>query len=93
MKTAPEKRYRPRPDAPFRLTAVQLADWFLDLHRLWFADPTNGLYQQRAACRRALLDYLRTGREPEHAGTNEGYVVLKFRGEVEAWFESEEAPG
>lgn len=58
------------------------ADWFLDLHGRWFGDPTNDLYGLRAECRRALVGYLMTGEAPPE-GTPEGYVVLKWRREVE----------
>lgn len=86
-------RFRSRPDAPAGvptgpLTAVELADWFLNLHAVWFLPGPirNTLVGQRPACRAALVGYLIAGESPPPS-VDEGYVVGKFAGEAEDWFE------
>lgn len=70
---------RPSPGA----APERIADWFLDLHAAWFDGAwPNDLAGRRAECRRALVGYLKTGERPPE-GVPEGYVVMKYRREIE----------
>lgn len=69
------------------LNATEMANYFLDIHKGWFAETTNTMYNKREQCMKALRHFMRYGTELKDADHNQIYVVNKFDAEFFRDFE------